>query len=107
VAEPSRLLGELARVLSPAGDLLLATPYDWSTRATQPAQWIGGHSQRAPHGGAAEDFLRALLTEGAHPSAVPGLALLGEIPRFAWQTRLHDRSFVHYASHLLALRRHG
>jgi SAM-dependent methyltransferase/uncharacterized protein YbaR (Trm112 family) len=107
VAEPSRLLAELVRALAPGGDLLLATPYDWSTRATQPGQWIGGHSQRAPHGGAAEDFLRALLTEGAHPSAVPGLTLHGEIPRFAWQTRLHDRSAVHYASHLLALRRHG
>jgi SAM-dependent methyltransferase len=107
VPEPSRLLAELARILAPGGDLLLATPYDWSTRATGAAHWIGGHSQRAPHRGAAEDFLRALLTDGAHPSAVPGLALRGEIPRFAWQTRLHDRSAVHYASHLLALRRDG
>jgi SAM-dependent methyltransferase len=105
VAEPSRQLGEQVRVLAPGGDLLLATPYDWSTRATQPGQWIGGHSQRAPHGGAAEDFLRALVTEGAHPSAVPGLVPRGEILRFAWQTRLHDRSAVQYASHLLALRR--
>jgi SAM-dependent methyltransferase len=107
VAEPSRMLGELARVLAPGGDLLLATPYDWSTRATQPGQWIGGHSQRAAHGGGGEDFLRALVTGGAHPSAVPGLELRGEVLRFAWQTRLHDRGAVQYASHLLALRRRG
>jgi SAM-dependent methyltransferase len=107
VPEPSRLLRELARVLGLGGDLLLATPYDWSTRATQPGQWIGGHSQRATHGGAAEGFLRDLLTEGAHPSAVPRLAPRGEIGRFDWHTRLHERSFVHYACHLLALHRHG
>jgi SAM-dependent methyltransferase/uncharacterized protein YbaR (Trm112 family) len=107
VPHPIRLLAELARVLAPGGDLLLATPYDWSTRATQPDQWIGGHSQRAPHAGAAEGFLRDLLTEGAHPSAVPRLTLRGEMPRFDWHTRLHERSFVHYACHLLALRRHG
>jgi SAM-dependent methyltransferase/uncharacterized protein YbaR (Trm112 family) len=107
VPEPSLVLAELARLLAPGGDLLLATPYDWSTRATQPAQWIGGHSQRAPHGGGGEDFLRALLTRDGHARAVSGLSLRGETPRFAWQTRLHDRSAVHYASHLLALRRDG
>ena len=103
VPEPSRLLAELSRVLAPGGHLLLATPYDWSTRATQPANWIGGHSQRAPHAGAGEIFLRALLTEGAHAQSVSRLALRGEIADWPWQTRLHDRSTVHYATHLLAL----
>ncbi len=107
VAAPARLLAELAAALAPGGRLLLATPYDWSTRATPVETWIGGHSQRAGHRGAAEPFLRTLLTEGAHPQSVPGLAVLGEDAAFPWQTRLHDRAAVRYRSHLLALRRQG
>ena len=107
VAEPRRLLAGMAEALAPAGRLLLATPYDWSTRATPVQTWIGGHSQRADHRGAPEPFLRALLTEGAHPQSVAGLVLLGEDAGFPWQTRLHDRAAVRYLSHLLAVRRSG
>jgi SAM-dependent methyltransferase/uncharacterized protein YbaR (Trm112 family) len=105
VSEPSRLLADLAAVVRPGGRVLLATPYDWSTRATPVETWIGGHSQRAHHAGAAEPFLRALLTEGAHPQAVAGLRVLEEVAGWPWQTRLHDRSAVLYSAHLLALAR--
>ncbi len=105
VAAPARLLTSMADLLRPGGRLLLATPYDWSTRATHPDSWIGGHSQRGPDGGAGEPFLRALLTEGAHPQSVACMRLLGEDTDFPWQTRLHDRSFVQYATHLLALQK--
>ncbi len=94
VAEPARLLAELAGGLRSGGRLLLASPYDWSTRATPVETWIGGHSQRADHAGAAEPFLRTLLTEGAHPRSVPGLRLIGEDLDWPWQTRLHDRSSI-------------
>ena len=105
VAEPRRLLAGLAEVLRSDGRLLLATPYDWSTRATPVETWIGGHSQRAAHRGGAEPFLRALLTQGEHPQSVAGLRLLDETAAWPWQTRLHDRSTVSYRSHLLALAR--
>jgi SAM-dependent methyltransferase/uncharacterized protein YbaR (Trm112 family) len=105
VSEPRRLLAGLAELVRPDGRVLLATPYDWSIRATQPETWIGGHSQRAPDGGAAEPFLRALLTEGAHPQSVAGLRALAEADAWPWQTRLHDRSAVLYRAHLLALAR--
>jgi SAM-dependent methyltransferase len=105
VPEPRRLLAEAAEVLRAGGRLLLATPYDWNTRATPVETWIGGHSQRADHGGAAEPFLRVLLTEGAHPQSVPGLRILGEVANWPWQTRLHDRGTVSYRSHLLAVAR--
>jgi SAM-dependent methyltransferase len=105
VAEPRRLLAGLAEVLRSDGRLLLATPYDWSTRATPVETWIGGHSQRAAHRGAAEPFLRALLSAGEHPQSVPGLRLLDEMQSWPWHTRLHDRSTVSYRSHLLALAR--
>jgi SAM-dependent methyltransferase len=107
VAEPLALLRSLADAIRPGGRLALATPYDWSTRATPPETWIGGHSQRGPDEGAGEPFLRALLTPGGHPQAIPGLALLAEQAGWPWQTRLHDRSTVQYRTHLLALARAG
>lgn len=104
VAEPRRLLAGLAEAVRPGGRVLLATPYDWSTRATPVETWIGGHSQRAGHGGAGEPFLRALLRDGAHARSVAGLRLLDEAD-LPWQTRLHDRSTMLYRAHLLALAR--
>ncbi len=106
VAEPHRLLVEAAAVLHPGGLLLLATPFDWATRATPSQGWIGGHSQRGSGGGAAEPLLRALLTEGAHPHAVPGLQVLGT-GDCQWHTRLHARAAVAYRSHILAAQAHG
>ena len=105
VAEPRRLLAGFAEVLRADGRLLLASPYDWSVGATPVETWIGGHSQRAAHRGAAEPFLRALVTEGAHPQSVGGLRVLAETAAWPWQTRLHERSTISYRSHLLALAR--
>ena len=105
VPEPRRLLASMADAVAPGGRLWLACPYDWSTRATPMETWIGGHSQRAAHRGAAEPFLRDLLTAGAHPQSVPGLSVLAEAADFPWQTRLHERASVSYRSHLLALGR--
>ena len=104
VADPPRLLASLAAVVEPGGRVLLATPYDWSTRATPLETWIGGHSQRGEHAGSGEAFLRSLLG-GAHARAAAGLTLLAEEPDFPWQTRLHERSAVTYRTHLLAVAR--
>ena len=104
VADPHGLLTTFATLIRPGGLLLLATPFDWSTRATQVERWIGGHSQRGAGNGAAETLLLALLTPGAHPLAVAGLQVLSTAD-CAWQTRLHARSAVSYRSHLLAARR--
>ncbi len=101
---PRDFLDQLSRLLRPGGTAVLSTPYDWSTGATPVETWIGGHSQRGPDAGASEPFVRALLTEGAHPQSVSGLKILGEIADFPWQARLHDRSTVAYAAHVLALR---
>ncbi len=98
VADPPSLLAVLAQTLRPGGEALLATPYDWSTRATQPEGWIGGHSQRGPHAGAAEPLLHLLL-QGQ------GWLVRAESAHFPWHTRLHDRSTVLYDAHLLALGR--
>ena len=105
VPDPRRLLESLTAATAPGGRILLATPYDWSTRATPLESWLGGHSQRAPHAGAGEAFLAALL-EGAPPHAIQGLSRRGEQAGWPWHTRLHDRSSVQYRTHLLALERH-
>jgi SAM-dependent methyltransferase len=101
VPDPPALLAALAAQLAPGGRLLLATPYDWSTRATAVQGWVGGHSQRGLHGGAAEPQMRAML------AAVPGLRLVAEQAEFPWHTRLHDRSCVSYRGHLIAAARDG
>ena len=107
VPDPAGLLAALCSLLRPGGRMLLATPFDWSTRATPPQAWIGGHSQRGPHDGDAEALLRSLLTEGAHPRSVAGMALLGEQAAYPWRTRLHARSTVDYTVHLMALEKTG
>ncbi|MBR0669289.1 methyltransferase domain-containing protein [Roseomonas hellenica] len=105
VPSPVALLNAVAVLLRPAGGAVLSTPYDWAPSATEPAFWIGGHSQRGPHQGAAEPLLRALLTEGQHPQSIAGIAIAGEDPAFPWAVRLHARSTMVYALHLLALRK--
>ncbi len=104
VPDPRRLLESLTAAVAPGGRILLATPYDWSARATPVEAWLGGHSQRAPHGGAGEAFLHALVA-GTPPHAIAGLACHAEQADFQWHTRLHSRSAVHYRTHLMALRR--
>jgi hypothetical protein len=100
VADPQQLLTAMAGLLRSAARLLLATPFDWSVRATRVENWIGGHSQRAAHAGSAELLLRTLLAQAA-----PGLRVVGSEGEFAWQTRLHARSSVQYLAYLLALAR--
>ena len=102
VASPLGFLESVAGMLPSGGRAVLATPYDWSTNVTPMEAWIGGHSQRGPTGGAAEPFLRTLLTAGAHPQSSARLRITGEIENVQWQARLHDRSNVAYSVHLVA-----
>ncbi len=104
VSNPRQLLESLVQATSENGRILLATPYDWSTRATPVTAWLGGHSQRASHGGSGEAFLQALLA-GPPDHAIPGVEILAQQANFAWHTRLHARSAVHYQTHLVALQR--
>ncbi len=100
---PGEGLASIGRVLRDGGIAILATPYDWSGTTTPVENWIGGHSQRGPHGGAAEPLLRGLL--GPDGRAGSGLEALAEIERVPWHVRMHARSTMRYASHLVAARR--
>lgn len=103
VGSPYDLLAALPHLLAPGGKALLTTPYDWSPGATPVEAWIGGHSQRGPAAGASEPALRALLTPGAHPAAIPGLRIIAEEEAVPWRVRLHDRSAVEYRVDLVVV----
>jgi SAM-dependent methyltransferase len=105
ISSPFDHLRSLGAVLRPGGRCVLATPYDWSTAATSVERWLGGHSQRAEHGGSSEAALRALLT--GEQARETGLELLAERLDVPWTVRLHDRSVVRYSSHVVAARALG
>lgn len=102
---PREVLVEAARVLAPGAPAVICSPYDWSAAATPIEGWLGGHSQRGPTHGDSASVMRALLTPGAHPAAVPGLRLAAEIDAIPWHVRVHDRSAVSYALHLVLARK--
>ena len=99
--DPRELLGALARSLQPGGQALLACPYDWSAGATPVETWIGGHSQRGPEMGSSCLTLRNLLTPGHKTNANVGLEISAEFDGMDWQVRIHERSHVHYKTHLV------
>ncbi|MEM9056753.1 MAG: methyltransferase domain-containing protein [Pseudomonadota bacterium] len=104
VPSPIELLHETRRCLRDGATALWSTPYDWSPAATPVQAWLGGHSQRGPDLGASEPMLRRLLTAGAHPQSVAGFELIGENAAVPWHTRLHERSIMSYAMHMVAAR---
>jgi hypothetical protein len=91
-------------VLEPGSGAVLSTPYDWSPDITPVEAWIGGHSQRGPGRGSSEPVLRLLLgpRESAEGDTAP-FRLVGEEERVPWQARIHERSTVDYAVHVVAV----
>lgn len=98
IAGPTELVAETARVLTGGGAALFTTPYDWAGNSTEPMRWMGGHSQRAAHQGAAEPVLRATLEQF-------GLKPIAEETDIPWRLTLHARSVMHYQLHMLACRK--
>jgi SAM-dependent methyltransferase/uncharacterized protein YbaR (Trm112 family) len=103
---PLNLLSSIERVLTPHGRTILACPYDWSAGVTPVEAWLGGHSQRSSERGASEPVLRRLLANSEPSAPLSRLQLLGEIDRFPWHVRLHDRSRVLYDVHVVAAGKH-
>lgn len=95
IAAPTNMLVEAARILAPAAGALFTTPYDWSETATEKAGWMGGHSGRAPHRGAAEPVLTATLKQA-------GFRITSEDENVAWLLQMHARSVMHYSLHMIA-----
>lgn len=101
VGSPYDHLSEISRVLAEGGRAWVGCPYDWSSSATEPGYWLGGHSQRTPLGGDSPAMLRSLLTPGALPHSLDRLHILAELEGVPWTVRLHDRSRMLYDLHLV------
>jgi SAM-dependent methyltransferase len=103
LGSPRDGLVEIDRVLARGGELLLTVPFDWSAAVTPVESWLGGHSQRGPHGGSGEAILDHLLTDG--PLAAGSLRRKPCTVEIPWHVRLHERSCMHYQTYGIAARR--
>ncbi len=108
LSAPVTHLAELGRVVSDGGPALLASPYDWTGGVSPVPTWIGGHSARSDSGGSSVAELERLLGEHSPPELGIRLRLEASLPDVPWQVRIHERSVMSYALHLvLARSRHG
>jgi SAM-dependent methyltransferase/uncharacterized protein YbaR (Trm112 family) len=105
VRSPYDHLKELARILKHDAGALISTPYDWTANATPVESWLGGHSQRSENRGSSEMMLRSLLAGGGHPQEIEDLEIVSEAEKIPWSMRLHDRSFMKYPVHMIAVRK--
>lgn len=103
VPSPLGHLIEMGRVLRPSAPAVLATPYDWSSATPLPG-WIGGHSQRSPHGGSPPEALRHLLSDATTGELAPRLAIAAELDDVPWRVRTHERADMLYRAHVVLAR---
>ncbi len=108
VASPLGLLFEVGRVTKPSSESLLCTPFDWAAGATEPAAWIGGHSQRStPYQGSSLAELRRILSVGNEAGVDTGLFIEAEQDNVKWRLQTHERSTTEYDVYCARLRRKG
>jgi SAM-dependent methyltransferase len=103
MTDPRTGLVEVARVLGRDAPAVLSVPFDWSGQVTPPEAWLGGHSQRAAHGGDPVAILDMLLSDGS--LAAGGLRRVTPAQDVPWHVRLHDRSCMKYSAHLVVARK--
>lgn len=101
VPSPYDHLSEVGRVTAAGGRAWIGCPYDWSPAATDPTAWIGGHSERNNTSGESAGMLRRLLTPGSLPHSLHRFEILAEQEDVGWIVRLHERSRMRYALHLV------
>lgn len=103
VPSPVGLLQSMSNITAADGIAQVACPYDWSSAVTAIQGWVGGHSQRAEHGGISENVLRQILTEPSELSQQ--WRVLTEQDDIPWGVRLHHRSHMNYRLHGMTLQR--
>jgi len=105
VHSPYDHLRETERILTSGGKAILSTPYDWSESAAPVESWIGGHSQRSAGRGDSRNMVRTLLngSEKPHSHQLKHLRIVSEICDVPWSVRIHERSAMQYAVHMLIL----
>lgn len=101
VASPYAHLQELFRTLKTGGHMWVGCPYDWSSAATAPTHWLGGHSYRGEADQRSRRILHDLLTPGRLPHSLPTARIVAEFEDLPWTVRLHERSKMHYDLHAI------
>lgn len=104
VASPLTHLIEIGRVLAPAAEAIIATPYDWSVGATAVEGWIGGHSQRSEQHGSSVVEMRRILSGSLLHQLAPRLAIAAEVEAVPWRVYVHERATMSYDLHLMIAR---
>jgi len=94
VTRPSQLLMVLDGLVAPGGELILATPYAWSSTIVDERERFGGATPAAA--------LRRRLTDGDGLSARYTIEADDELP---WTLRRDSRSTVSYRVHTLRARK--
>lgn len=107
VASPVAHLLELGRVIAPAGQAIVTTPYDWSTNATPMEGWIGGHSQRSDNRGDSVREMRRILSADAPTHSQTRMVVTGDVETVPWHVYVHDRASMTYQVHLVVTRKPG
>jgi SAM-dependent methyltransferase/uncharacterized protein YbaR (Trm112 family) len=105
VPSPLGLLFELGRVTLPSSESILCTPFDWAAGATEPAAWIGGHSQRStPEQGSSVAELRRFLSVNNEAGIDTGVFIEAELDNVKWRLRLNERAVTEYDVYCARLR---
>lgn len=104
VSVPVFHLAETGRVVRSGGETLIACPYDWSSKVTDLARWIGGHSQRSHSQGSSPGELRRLLSDASPPEMQIPLRLVREDESVPWRVYMHERATAEYRTHLIVAR---
>ena len=105
VASPVAHLMEVGRIIAPAGQAIISSPYDWSSNATPLEAWIGGHSQRADSGGDSAREMRRVISAHAPAEQSTRMVIDSEVESVPWHVYVHERAAMHYQVHLVVTRK--
>jgi ubiquinone/menaquinone biosynthesis C-methylase UbiE/uncharacterized protein YbaR (Trm112 family) len=101
VSDPSRHLIELIRILKPNSTFSIICPYDWSTGATSFSNWLGGYGYFQGHNGSPEEVVRWILSKESPHIELQNVQITSEVSGQAWRIQIHERSTMHYQSHII------
>jgi SAM-dependent methyltransferase len=109
IADPLALLAEAQALLSPAGRLVISTPFAWQRAVTPPAARLEARAWQTEAGQArrldAPDALVGLLT-GHLKSGLPYRMRLEHASEVPWHLRLHARQYNTFVCHVYEFSRH-
>jgi len=96
VKVPLILIGQMDALLRPGGRLLIASPYEWRSDLTEPAEWL----ENADYDAAT--MVKAILTDNLFPQMQLNYRCIQEYAELPWFLRQHERAWRLYLVHVLS-----